>query len=300
MRMSVFCRQFCVLYLLFASFWSQAALVVKIKKNKAFVHLEGEEALPGDYYQALDLYGKPQGILKINKVRNGKAIATVIQGRTGINWILEKTNQPTISNLSAPMNSTFPKNILGFSGRGLAQIGSKQKNQVSIQGFGGGASVFFERLHSRHFSSQFLLGLSYSQINQKCKESSRCNIESSGFLKKLSVPEVAFTFFLNANLYNNILFFIGVGGSLASWHNLNNNHKIITRNNFEKIIQPSGHITLGFNVGLQNMRVPVSVSYSKVQAFAEQYEKYFKDTKTSQDYVNLSYLSLNIGVSKDF
>ena len=287
-------------------FWGHSAIVIKIKKNKTFVHLEGEEALPGDYYQALDLYGKPRGILRISKVRNGKAIATIIQGTAGTNWILEKTDQSALRNNSLDSAEVvFPKHNIGFLAGGLTHVGDKEKGQVNIRGFGGVTSIFLERFHTSHFSSQLLIGLSYSQLNQKCRGNNtrNCIIDRSGPpLNYFIFPEIGATFFFRVNIYTNVNFFIGAGASISKWHNINNNYTIIAKTNFQKTVQPSGHLTLGFNITPKDpqFRIPISITYSKVQAFAELYEKYIKEGSALQDSVNLIHFSIQIGIAKDF
>ncbi len=281
--------------------WSHSAIIVKIKKNKSFVHLEGEEALPGDFYQALDLYGKPRGILRISKVRNGKAIAIITQGRADINWILEKTENPILASSSNYSNTSFPKNNIGFLTGGYTHIGSKEREQIIIKGLGGTASVLLERFHSPHFSSQLLLGLSYSQLNQNCRDNARkCNTSASS-LNMLSLPNILATFFFHINISDNVKAFLGAGAGVSIWHNVNNDLDIITRNNFKKL-QPSGHLTLGFNIALSQpqVRIPISITYSEVQAFAEQYQKLVRGNPLSQDHVNLGHFSLQIGIAKDF
>ncbi len=51
--------------------------------------LEGVQAEPGDKFDALNLYGKALGLLEIKKIKRGKAIAVLLKGKMGVNWLLE-------------------------------------------------------------------------------------------------------------------------------------------------------------------------------------------------------------------
>ena len=68
---------------------AHSAFILKIKGRKALVNLEGVQAEKGDTFSALNLYGKALGLLKIKKVKKGKAIAVLLKGKMGPNWILE-------------------------------------------------------------------------------------------------------------------------------------------------------------------------------------------------------------------
>ena len=94
-----------VVIIFFLIFWSlypfsmaHSAIILKIKGRKALVDLEGQTAEKGDKFDALNIYGKPLGVLQIRKIKKGKAIATLIKGKMGINWILEP---------SAPGSSSY-------------------------------------------------------------------------------------------------------------------------------------------------------------------------------------------------
>ena len=68
---------------------AHSAVILKIKGKKALVDLEGVQAKEGDKFDALNLYGKALGVLEIKKIKKGKAIALLINGKMGVNWILE-------------------------------------------------------------------------------------------------------------------------------------------------------------------------------------------------------------------
>ena len=67
-----------------------SAVIIKIKGKKALVDLEGVSAEPGDRFEAINLYGKALGLLQIKKIKRGKALAVLLKGKMGVNWILEQ------------------------------------------------------------------------------------------------------------------------------------------------------------------------------------------------------------------
>ena len=80
---------FILILLAFFSFQVHSAIILKVKGRKALVDLEGVKAERGDKFDALNLYGKPLGVLEIKKVKRGKAIAVLLKGKMGVSWILE-------------------------------------------------------------------------------------------------------------------------------------------------------------------------------------------------------------------
>ena len=81
---------FCALFYCVLPFWpAHSAVIIKIKGQKALIDLDGVQAEKGDTFSALNLYGKALGLLQIKKVRRGKAIAVLLKGKMGANWILE-------------------------------------------------------------------------------------------------------------------------------------------------------------------------------------------------------------------
>ena len=84
-------------FFLFFSAPAYSAVILKIKGRKALIDLEGVQAGKGDRFDALNLYGKALGLLEIKQVKKGKAVAVLLKGKMGINWILEPASQSTSS-----------------------------------------------------------------------------------------------------------------------------------------------------------------------------------------------------------
>ena len=288
--------------LLVLPFSSYSAIVVKIKNNKTFVHLEGEEAVPGDLYKALDLYGKPKGILRIKKVRNGKAIATIIEGRAGINWILEKTSNASLSGARSPASIfSASKNMVGVLGGSYLYAGNVENNQLIIRGFAGDVSIFAERFFTPYFSTRLLLGFSYSQLNQSCRLTSRNCTGKKGTLNKLSAPNALVTTFLHANISNGIKAFFGVGVGVSKWTDLRDYGDTIIKKNSFKELQSSAHLSLGLNVQINpRLYIPISLTYTQIQFLTKQFEELIRGRSDSQDHVSLGHFALQVGVATEF
>ena len=124
-----------IFFLLFSFSAAHSAVIIKIKGRKALVDLEGVQVEKGEKFDALNLYGKPLGLLEIKKVKKGKAIAVLLKGKMGMNWILEPSAQagsafntedeydPTrediSSDSSADSDVSFQKSPFSSSGVGL-------------------------------------------------------------------------------------------------------------------------------------------------------------------------------------
>ena len=68
---------------------SNGALILKVKNKRALIHLEGMSLKSGSYVQVMDLYGKSQGLMKIKRVGEKKAIGILQLGKMKTRWALE-------------------------------------------------------------------------------------------------------------------------------------------------------------------------------------------------------------------
>ena len=84
-------KSLCLLFALFflPIFPASSAVILKIKGRKALVDLEGVQADKGDTFSAISVRGKALGLLQIKKIKRGKAIAVLLKGKMGPNWLLE-------------------------------------------------------------------------------------------------------------------------------------------------------------------------------------------------------------------
>lgn len=68
---------------------THGAVILKTKNKKALIHLEGLKTKQGAYFEVLDLYGKPRGLVRISKVGDKKAIGFLQAGHMEYKWSLE-------------------------------------------------------------------------------------------------------------------------------------------------------------------------------------------------------------------
>ena len=135
--------RFLFFILLTAPLLSHSAIIVKIKGNRCFVHLEGSPATVGDHFTALDLFGKPKGVIRLDKIKNDKAIATVVDGRADINWILERTTQTKLETVSVlGLNKQNKVGVTGSAGRITVKKNIRETQRQ--HGWTAGGLLFFE------------------------------------------------------------------------------------------------------------------------------------------------------------
>ena len=81
--------RFLLLILLSFPFFSQSAVILKVKGNNALVHLEGIVTSRGSYFEVYNLEGSPAGLVKIKRVGNKKAIGELQLGKIKPRWSME-------------------------------------------------------------------------------------------------------------------------------------------------------------------------------------------------------------------
>ena len=72
---------------------TEAAVVLKTKGRKVLIHLEGIKTEKGSYFQVLNLYGEPRGLVQVQRVGKKKAIGVLKLGKIRKNWALEPKSQ---------------------------------------------------------------------------------------------------------------------------------------------------------------------------------------------------------------
>ena len=188
-------------FLIFFSTAVHSAIILKIKGRKALVDLEGVVVKKGDKFDALNLYGKPLGVLQIKKVKKGKAIAVLVKGKMGVNWILEPVFQGSgaieadeeydpVDNLSGRSDTNISykssesfKKYSSSSSNGFGLIVGANYNSVattanaqSISGIGVQGDIFMDLTLYAPLSMRLFVG--YRQlkaVGSKCGLS-RCSL----------------------------------------------------------------------------------------------------------------------------
>ena len=222
-----------------------------MKSNKCLIHLEGQEAFPGDKFFALNLTGEKVGIVEIEKAKNGKAIGRIIQGVAESNWILEKTAQINpvldVSKNQAFLSSSL-SNSIGFYLTGsysqliLATI--KGTSPMShFNSLSGGGALFTDFRIASQFMLHLQVGGEYVQLKGISSRSLRSQQAQSSFLL-WSIP-LTLQYYVPIN-NPRIKLWIGPGVSLNFWGNeREQEYEILNKESAYNKFSNSIHLTLG-------------------------------------------------------
>ncbi len=155
---------------LFSSF-SHSAVILKLKGKKALIDLEGAEAEVEDKFDAINLYGKVLGILRIQKVKGGRAIGILLKGRMGLNWILEPSGSSETQQESSVTEEYISENASTTRSvttnpyyNGIGFLGGPHFNLLrlseskSISGWGGKISGFLDFFFTNYLAVRLDLG----------------------------------------------------------------------------------------------------------------------------------------------
>ena len=173
-------------------------MILKVKGRKALIDLEGASAELGDRFNALNLYGKPLGLLEIKKVKRGKAIAVLRKGKMKVNWILEPADDTPAEappaaadynpppSFAAPARHTQPAkkykpprssfNTVGFSlGPYLNWVRISSSTKISGWSWQAGGTLDF--FFTNYLSARINLGYQTLQAaGTDCGNITRCNL----------------------------------------------------------------------------------------------------------------------------
>ena len=288
---------FCILLI---PLFGHSAIIIKIKGNRCFVHLEGASAAVGDHMEALDLFGKPRGIIRLDKVKNGKAIATIVEGKVGVNWLLEHTTQTQLESIA--VTGVPQKNKIGLMGS-ARQITVKKdiRETQRYYGWGGGGSLFFDWSFHKLFTLSIASGLTYYNIdsqNVESRSSSYRNTDPSLRMTEFPSIQMALKFYIP--IAKNTKVWIGAGGSFSKWNNINDHYHIFNKNEFK--FQPAGQIMLGMDFNLPNTKytLPISIGYKRVQWGGQWFDEKILGKKPKSDHIALeiSEITFHIGIAQ--
>ncbi|MFN7903981.1 MAG: hypothetical protein ACK5P5_02255 [Pseudobdellovibrionaceae bacterium] len=78
------------------------AQIINIKGTKTLIDLQSTDAKPGDEFYGMNAENKRKVILKINQVKNGKAVAEIVKGTAEVGFTLQpRTGGPAPSSSTA-------------------------------------------------------------------------------------------------------------------------------------------------------------------------------------------------------
>ena len=296
-------RFFLIFCILGISSFSFSAIITKIKGNECLIHLEDTPASVGDYFEALDLYGTPRGTVRIKKIKNQKAIASIVKGTIGINWILEQTKSASPSTASAYFNPKTSKRSFGVLtgvhyNRIEKQSGSSDRFQ-SLAGWGGGGGIFFNFKINEVLSAEAQAGSIYysaesvsSFADESCR-TRRCSVWIWWF------PDLKALLKFNLPINNRVKVNFSGGLALSYWGQNDKNYDVFSAQDFNKI-QPAGFFSAGadFHILGTAYYIPVSIGFNKTQMFAETFTRLFKNKTPKSS--SVSFFSIQAGIAKYF
>ncbi len=278
-----------------------SAIIVKIKGNRCFIHLEGAEASVGDHFEALDLFGKPRGIIRLDKVKNGKAIATIVSGTVGTNWLLEHTTQTELESPEAA--NSQQKNKVGIMGSGSWVTVKKDIRETQRHhGWGMGGLLFFDWSFHKLFSLNIAGGVTYYMINGETSSGSSGSYYANNFgtLHMTGFPYIQLALKFHIPIANKTNVWISAGGSLSKWNNLNDHYHIFDRSEFK--FQPAMQIMLGMDINIPRTKytIPISIGYSQVQWGGKWFDENILGKKPKSDHISveISEITFHVGISQ--
>lgn len=109
-----------------------SAQVAKVKDKKVLLQLDGEPAEVGDFYYLLNSDGKKKGIVKITKVRDDKAIATLGKGEARPGWTLLKREKKAGAHTKSAGKVRHEKQAVGESYFGVSLGYSMDSMKVQL------------------------------------------------------------------------------------------------------------------------------------------------------------------------
>ena len=296
-------RLLCVIFLSLGSFLSYGAIILKVRNNQCLIHLEGASAGVGDYFKALDIYGNISGIVQIKKIKNNKAIANIVEGTAGTNWILEPTKQPTLTaqKASSPSIQSNSNRMIGFLPHASFNFARKKHSTSDrlqrFRGYGGGGSVFFNYGFRPMWAMDFQLGAAYYQVKDYTfSRENDCRL-SDCHTWIWWFPQGKISVQFKTPVSRNVQIWMSGGAALSYWGRNDENYELAKDTAFERP-QISGHLAIGSYINIApGVYIPISLEYSQVQAFSHLLTNFSK-SGNNNDPVYVSQVSFQIGISK--
>lgn len=272
----MFLRLFSIALLLTVSGFSRSAIVTKVRAGKCLIHLEGDESYSGDHYMALNLHGSPRGLVRLEKVKNGKAIARIIEGVVEPNWILEKTSYTKLpagpQNYSAspsPAQNQFRTSV-GVFAKGFYStvIKSIQRGRREFSSLSGGGALFAAFKLTKNIALSAQLGGEYLLLKET--ENTSTNNRQSFPCRTDPCQTRVFIWSLPLSLVyyiplNQPAFdlWVSAGFGLTYWgRELNQDYHVFSKSIFN-VLSNAGHASIGADIHLSpSLYIPVSLSFN--------------------------------------
>ncbi|WP_413584684.1 hypothetical protein [Bdellovibrio sp. HCB274] len=151
------------LILLSLSINANAAKVTKVSGGKALIDLEGDTALVGDQFFAIDSSGKKRGLIQVSKVQGGRAIATISKGSAAPGQSLQRYQgrmSAAPGEVNNTRNSSSGKGAWGIMG-GMANSSMDVKSStaaMTMTGTSFNLNGFYQTYLDKNISVKGLVG----------------------------------------------------------------------------------------------------------------------------------------------
>ena len=306
----LFIRWFCITAVLFISAFCYSAIVVKVRSNKCLVHLEGETAYVGDYYQALNLYGKPMGLLRLEKVKNGKAIGLIIEGFAEPNWILEKTMQRTLpvtsdNQKTDTAHSSVKKNSIGlFLGGHLNFVakpvtGRGENKFRDFRSTTGSASLFTDFKFANNWIFNVQLGGEYMLLREitQTRRTIGYDCPTSPCQTRFLLWKLPLSVRYYIPMHPTFQLWLGGGLSVIYWgREIDQQHRVFSASHLSNW-HNAGHLSLGADIFLKNIPfyIPIALTFHN-HFIIDQLQNTFRGKSTP--IISLSQISVQVGLAK--
>lgn len=271
-----------------------AAIISKAKNNRYLIDLEGSQVKEGDHFEALDIYGKIRGIIRIVKVRKNKAIGIIVDGVAGPNWILQQTSQDKLP--IKRRQKKFTIGILPSINYSFASRDPMYSNKrLRYSGLGFGSVFLFQYLIQKYWLVGGQLGFKRTALEGEDTQR-RCpkNICSTWMFW---LPYIKLSTYFNLLLPYEIRVIAGGGINLSHWGQNDGDTTILSNNSYKKI-QTSVHLSLGayFPIPKIHAYVPVILNYNIIQPFTS----LFKSSQENINIISIQQITLQTGISYNF
>ena len=302
---------FVAIFILFYSFSGFSAVILKTKGKKALIDLEGAATQKGDQFDALNLYGKPKGVLEIRKIKKGKALGILTKGKMGVNWILEPRNTAPENTVSENKQTLVKNTASGQAAKKVLHLQESPTNfysspsphkmgiligphinfvklsaRTSIYGVSwGGMGIFdfkfTDRLSTRLFASYQTLTIE----GRKCENIIQC---------KLSIHYPGFGGLLKVHVFNygKIHSWIGGGGSLL-WPLADPRRDLNLHKASFKGFHGALTFALGTDVTLNDILFPIQLDFNWINPMVISFQSLPGNSKKFKPF----YIGLKMGVS---
>lgn len=242
----------------FAAF---ALQITSLKNNKAIIKLESEEIQVGDQIRVMSSDNKVRGILKIEAIKNGKALALLKGSATkdSVLVLAPKIKSPTASSIKTnPAKISSAKKTLNYFGAttdySLTKMTIKpsQTSEISLTGSSLNFAGFYQRTLSRNidvriYGSYQKLEVSGTSPAPSCSAGYDCDVNISylgieTLIQYHMWQNSKFQTWLGGGL--GILFAMNKSSNILETSKITTNQTIILSTGFNYFINPLSFIPL--------------------------------------------------------